>query len=101
MRREGLGQGEIVRVDVKDVRRRIEGWTAPLGSAIEAGHHHRIPINGNWNELAFAADVAELLKRPLVSSGSTVGESVLRDKLEGKGSGLRGKGLLDGCSLTG
>src|SRR5271157_3615336 len=91
---EAAGPGNVVGVDVDHSGGGVDGGSAPFGSAIEAGKDHGLPAHAERNELAFAAEGAELLHGPGMRLGRASSEHIFGEKLPGEGLRLERQGLL-------
>ena len=91
----------LVRVDVENSGRGIDGRPAPLGAAVEAGKYDRVLADAERNELACAAELSELLDRPAVSFRSAIGQQIFSQPLARIGRRLRGQRLLRGGDFAG
>src|SRR5215469_11419632 len=76
MRDQRVGEADIVGVDVEDVGLRIEGRAAPFAAAVIAREHYRLLADAVGNKLAVAYKGMELLQRPLMGLGSSIGEEI-------------------------
>ena len=57
---QAAGPGDVVGVDVDDAGGGIDGRSAPFRAAVEAGKDDGLFADAEGNELAFAAEGAEL-----------------------------------------
>src|ERR1700733_3495545 len=91
---EGAGPGQIVGIDVEAARLRIGGWTTPFRAAVESGEDDGVFADAEGNELAFAAEGAELFERPLMDFGSAISEEIVGEELTREWCRLRRQALL-------
>ena len=80
---------------------RVHGGTAPLSAAVEAGKDYGVEADAEGDKLAFAAELAEMFKRPLMSLGSAVRQHFFCEKLARVRCGPRRKGLIRRSNFTG
>src|SRR5260221_8795917 len=92
---------QIVGVHIKDAGLRIKCRPTPFRAAIESRKNNGVFPHAEWNELPFAAEVTELLNRPLMHFRSAIGQQVFRQKLTRKRRRLGGKRLLVCGNLSG
>src|SRR5690348_9941675 len=79
--RESASPRDVVRIDVDDARLRIDRWSAPFGTAIEAWKDHGIDSDRKRHKLTFAPEFPELFERPSMCFRSTVSQKLFRKKL--------------------
>src|SRR5437870_4324031 len=77
--------GHLIRVNVEEPRLWVEGWAAPLRSAVESGEDDRFLAHPERHKLRAAVERSELLDRPAVRLGSPIRQHIFRQDLPGEG----------------
>src|SRR5215469_15915634 len=90
---EAAGPGHFVGVDVEDAVFDIDCRAAPFGTTIKAGEDDSLLSDGERDELAVAAEGAELIKGVFVSLWSAISQGIFGEALTGEWFGCRGLGL--------
>ena len=100
-RGQSAGPHHLIGIHIQNLVDRIDGWTAPLGTAVKAGEDDGLLVHREGDELAVAAKFAEGLHRPGVCLRRARGQHVHGQALAGKRRGKIGQRLRFGRHFAG